>query len=227
MSEKITTVQIEESWKELLKDEFQQPYFTALEAFLKKEKEADKTIYPPESLIFNAFNTTPVDKVKVVVIGQDPYHGLGQAMGLSFSVPQGLRIPASLKRIYKELVTDIEGFEMPNHGDLTKWAEQGVFLLNAGLTVEHKKPNSHKKAGWHNFTDAVIKRLSDEKSGIVFLLWGNFARNKKVLIDTSKHHILEAPHPSPLARGFLGCGHFSKCNAFLKQQGDVVIDWKL
>lgn len=227
MSEKVTSVQIEESWKQLLADEFQQPYFAALKSFLVTEKQAGKTIYPPGQLIFNAFNTTPVDKVKVVVIGQDPYHGPGQAMGLSFSVPQGAKVPASLKRIYKELASDIEGFEMPNHGDLTKWAEQGVFLLNASLTVEHKKANSHKKAGWHKFTDAVIKRLSDEKSGIVFLLWGNFARKKKELIDTSKHHILEAPHPSPLAHGFLGCQHFSQCNGLLEKQGDTPINWQV
>lgn len=227
MSEKVNNIKIEESWKTALSDEFQQPYFSAIKSFLVKEKQAGKVIYPPGSLIFNAFNTTPLDKVKVVILGQDPYHGPKQAMGLSFSVPNGIRIPASLRRIYKELETDIEGFKMPNHGDLTKWANQGVFLLNASLTVEHKKANSHKKAGWHKFTDAVIKRISDNREGIVFLLWGNFARQKKVLIDASKHHILEAPHPSPLARGFLGCRHFSQCNALLKQQGSEPIDWNI
>ncbi len=227
MSERVSNVKMEESWKAILIDEFEKPYFANIKAFLVKEKQAQKTIYPPGSLIFNAFNTTPIDKVKVVILGQDPYHGPGQAMGLSFSVPQDIRIPASLRRIYKELVTDITGFEMPTHGDLTKWAEQGVFLLNAGLTVEHKKANSHKKAGWHTFTDAVIKKLSDEKTGIVFLLWGNFARKKKELIDSTKHFVLEAPHPSPLARGFLGCAHFSKCNEILEKAGKTPINWQV
>lgn len=227
MSEKINNIKIEESWKTALADEFQQPYFAAIKAFLVKEKQAGKTIYPPGPLIFNAFNVTPIDKVKVVILGQDPYHSPNQAMGLSFSVPQGEKVPASLKRIYKELASDIDGFQIPAHGDLTAWANQGVFLLNAGLTVEHKKANSHKKAGWHKFTDAVIKNISEKREGIVFLLWGNFARNKKELIDTSKHHVLEAPHPSPLAHGFLGCKHFSQCNALLEQQGKAPINWQV
>ena len=227
MSEKINNVKIGESWKVALADEFQQPYFADIKAFLVKEKQAGKTIYPPGSLIFNAFNTTPIDKVKVVILGQDPYHGPNQAMGLSFSVPQGEKVPASLKRIYKELASDIDVFQIPTHGDLTNWANQGVFLLNAGLTVEHKKANSHKKIGWHKFTDAVIKNISEKREGIVFLLWGNFARQKKELIDTSKHHVLEAPHPSPLARGFLGCKHFSQCNALLEQQGKEAINWQV
>ena len=227
MSEKINDVMIGDSWKIALAEEFEQPYFAAIKSFLVQEKEAGKIIYPPGSLIFNAFNTTPIDKIKVVILGQDPYHGEGQAMGLSFSVPQGLKVPASLKRIYKELASDINGFEIPTHGDLTAWANQGVFLLNAGLTVEHKKANSHKKAGWHKFTDAVIKNISEKQEGIVFLLWGNFARKKKELIDTSKHHVLESPHPSPLARGFLGCKHFSQCNTLLEQQGKEAINWQI
>ena len=193
-------VKIEASWKDLLNVEFEKPYFEQIVNELKSEKKAGKVIYPPGSLIFNAFNHTPVDKVRVVIIGQDPYHGPGEAMGLSFSVPRGLRVPPSLKNIYKELHTDI-GFEIPNHGDLTKWADQGVFMLNAILTVEHKKAGSHRKIGWHLFTDAVIEQLSKHKSGLVFLLWGNFAKSKRALIDETKHHILEAAHPSPLAGG--------------------------
>jgi uracil-DNA glycosylase len=228
MSEKITNVQIEASWKELLADEFQQPYFSAIKSFLVKEKQAGKTIYPPGSLIFNAFNTTPVDKVKVVILGQDPYHGPRQAMGLSFSVPRDVRTPASLRNIYKELADNIDGFQIPKHGDLTAWAEQGVFMLNAMLTVEHKKAGSHKKAGWQKFTDAVIKKLSDEREGIIFMLWGNFAKSKKVLIDTSKHHVLEAVHPSPLAgNGFLGNKHFSTANEILSKQGKTPINWQV
>ena len=227
MSAKVTNVQIEESWKKVLENEFQQPYFAAIKAFLVKEKQAGKKVYPPGPLIFNAFNTTPFKQTRVVIIGQDPYHNPGQAMGLSFSVPQNTKIPASLKRIYKELVSDIDGFRMPAHGDLTKWAEQGVLLLNASLTVEHKKANSHKKSGWYIFTDAVIKKLSEERENLVFLLWGNFARKKKELIDMTKHHVLEAPHPSPLAQGFLGCRHFSQCNTLLEKQGEAIIDWQV
>ena len=227
MSEKVSPIKIENSWKTVLAEEFEQPYFAAINAFLLQEKQAGKIVYPTDSLIFNAFNTTPIDKVKVVILGQDPYHGPDQAMGLSFSVPQSEKVPASLKRIYKELATDIDGFKIPLHGDLTDWANQGVFLLNAGLTVEHKKPNSHKKIGWHKFTDAVIKNISEKREGIVFLLWGNFARKKKALIDTSKHYVLEAPHPSPLARGFFGCKHFSQCNTLLEQQGKETINWQV
>lgn len=228
MSVQITDVKIEESWKEVLKDEFQQPYFGAIKQALIGEKKKGKTIYPPGPLIFNAFNTTPFKDVKVVILGQDPYHGPGQAMGLSFSVPRGVRTPASLRNVYKELETDIEGFVRPKHGDLTKWAKQGVFLLNAMLTVEHKRAGSHKKLGWQKFTDAVIKRLSDKREGIVFMLWGGFAKKKKVLIDDFKHHILEATHPSPLAgNAFLGCKHFSKANELLVLQGMTPIDWIL
>lgn len=223
----MSDVKIEASWKEVLKNEFSQPYFQGLAAFLRKEKEAGKTIYPPGSLIFNAFNITPFHKVKVVILGQDPYHNPGEAMGLSFSVPKGVKIPPSLQNIYKELKDDV-GIDIPNHGDLTPWAKQGVFLLNAMLTVERNKPQSHHKIGWQDFTDAVIRKLADEREQLVFMLWGNFAKKKNVLIDKSRHLILEAPHPSPLAGGaFFGCKHFSKANNYLKQNGKESIDWQL
>ncbi|MCB0561559.1 MAG: uracil-DNA glycosylase [Phaeodactylibacter sp.] len=223
----MSNVQIEESWKYVLKSEFEQPYFQSLATFLRKEKESGKTIYPPGSLIFNAFNTTPFDKVKVVILGQDPYHNPGEAMGLSFSVPRGVRTPPSLKNIYKELNEDL-GVPIPSHGDLTHWAEQGVFLLNAMLTVERNKPRSHQKIGWQTFTDTVIRRLSDQREGLVFMLWGGFARQKKQLIDSSKHLVLEAAHPSPLAGGaFFGSRHFSRANEYLKQQGKEPVDWSL
>jgi uracil-DNA glycosylase len=184
-------------------------------------------VYPPGSLIFNAFNLTPFDKLKVVIIGQDPYHGAGQAHGLCFSVPQGIKQPPSLLNIFKELKSDL-GIEPPSHGNLEKWAKQGVLLLNASLTVNEGEANSHAQCGWQTFTDAVIKKISDEKSGVVFLLWGNFARAKKSLIDTSKHFVLEAAHPSPLSGGaFFGSRHFSKTNELLKQQGKEPIDWSL
>ncbi|MCB9304826.1 MAG: uracil-DNA glycosylase [Lewinellaceae bacterium] len=223
----MSNVQIEESWKEALKKEFEQPYFQALVTFLRNEKKNGKTIYPPGPLIFNAFNTTPFDEVKVVILGQDPYHNPGEAMGLSFSVPKGVRIPPSLLNIYKELKEDL-GVPIPNHGDLTQWAEQGVFLLNAMLTVERNKPRSHQKAGWQAFTDAVIRHLSDQREGLVFMLWGGFARQKNQLIDGSRHLVLEAAHPSPLAGGaFFGSRHFSKANAYLEKQGKEPVDWKL
>lgn len=229
MSQKVSNVKIEESWKNVLMNEFEQPYFQSIKSFLVQEKQGGKKIYPPGSLIFNAYNTTPFNQVKVVIIGQDPYHGPQQAMGLSFSVPRGVAVPSSLKNIYKELATNINGFQIPNHGDLTKWAEQGVFLLNASLTVEHRKANAHKDIGWHKFTDATIRRLSEGREGLVFLLWGSFARKKKTLIDTTKHHILESVHPSGLSahRGFFGCEHFSKANAILQQQGKTPIDWQV
>ena len=220
-------VEIEASWKAVLADEFEQPYFQQIKAFLKQEIRQGKTIYPPGKLIFNAFNSTPFEQVKVVVIGQDPYHQPGQAMGLCFSVPQGVRIPASLVNIYKELNRDLE-IPVPNHGDLSRWAEQGVFLLNAMLTVERSKAGSHSKIGWQEFTNAVIRTISQKRDGIVFLLWGNFARNKKALIDEMRHHVLEAVHPSPLARGgFIGCGHFSKANELLESQGQEPINWNV
>lgn len=220
-------VKIEASWKAALSEEFGKPYFDEISRTLHQCKAEGKTVYPPGKLIFSAFELTPFPKVKVVILGQDPYHGPGEAMGLCFSVPKGIRVPPSLVNVYKELDRDI-GFNHPGHGDLTAWAEQGVLLLNAMLTVEHKKAGSHKKIGWQSFTDAVIQKLSQERKGIVFLLWGNFAKSKKELIDSSKHHILEAAHPSPLARNaFNGCKHFSKTNEILRKNGEKEIAWTL
>ncbi|MEZ5038529.1 MAG: uracil-DNA glycosylase [Saprospiraceae bacterium] len=223
----MSNVSIEESWKKVLADQFTQPYFQHLISFIKQEKAAQKVIYPPGSLIFNAFNTTPFDQVKVVILGQDPYINAGEAMGLSFSVPKGIRIPPSLRNIYKELATDLQ-LPPANHGDLSNWAHQGVFLLNAVLTVEEKRSQSHQKKGWETFTDAVIKTIADQKEHVVFMLWGKFARSKKEWIDNQKHLVLEAAHPSPLAGGaFFGCKHFSKANAYLVQQGKKPIDWRV
>lgn len=220
-------VKIEPGWKSVLQKEFDLPYFEKLRDFLKSEIAKGKVIFPPGPQIFNAFNTTPFEKVKVVILGQDPYPTPGQAMGLSFSVPKGVNTPASLQNIYKELQTDL-GIPIAKHGDLTNWANQGVFLLNAMLTVEKGQPLSHEKAGWQTFTDAVIRTLSDQREGLVFLLWGKFAQQKKVLIDEIKHHILEAAHPSPLARGaFFGCRHFSKTNELLTGMGQTPINWNL
>ncbi len=222
-----SSIQIEQSWYDVLEQEFEQPYFHAIKSFLLTEKTAGKTIYPQGQLIFNAFNTTPFQAVKVVILGQDPYHGAGEAMGLSFSVPQGVRTPPSLQNMYKELQTDIAGFTPPKHGDLTAWAHQGVLLLNAMLTVEANKAGSHKDIGWQKFTDAVIKTISDKRENVVFLLWGNFAKGKKVLIDTSKHLVLEAAHPSPLAKGaFFGSQPFSQTNVYLKEKGLGEIHWQ-
>ncbi len=219
-------VQIEASWKQVLADEFEQPYFAAIKTFLLQEKQAGKTIYPPGSLIFNAFNQTPFDAVKVVILGQDPYHNPGEAMGLSFSVPKGVKVPPSLVNIFKEIKTSL-GIDPPGHGDLTHWAQQGVLLLNAMLTVQARSPASHQKIGWQNFTDAVIRRISEQKEGVVFMLWGNFARQKKALIDQTKHVVLEAAHPSPLAgNAFQGCGHFAKANEILEKQGKTPINWQ-
>lgn len=220
-------VQIESSWREHLSGEFSKPYFSQIKKFLTEERSKGKTIYPPGPLIFNAFNSTPFDKVRVVILGQDPYHGAGQAMGLSFSVPKNIPVPASLKNVYKEMHRDID-FIIPAHGDLTAWASQGVFLLNAILTVEQNLPASHSKIGWQVFTDAVIKILSNERQGLIFLLWGNYARTKRTLIDNTKHTVLEAAHPSPLARNaFSGCSHFSKTNTILKKRGETPINWSL
>ena len=221
-------VRIEESWKKVLDITFSKPYFENIAAFLKTEKAQGKIIYPPGSLIFNAFEKTPFKKLKVLLLGQDPYHGKGQAMGLSFSVPKGIRQPPSLVNILKELHDDV-GVSIPGTGDLTPWAEQGVMLLNAALTVRAREPNSHSKIGWHQFTDAVIKKVSDEKEGIVFLLWGAFAHQKQELIDETKHHVLKAAHPSPYSadKGFFGCKHFSKTNEYLVAQKQDPINWAL
>ena len=217
---------IEPKWGEVLSGEFSSPYFAELKNFLLKEKE-QYTIYPPGPLIFSAFNRTPFDKVKVVIIGQDPYHGPGQANGLCFSVADGIRQPPSLVNIFKELNTDL-GLPVPKSGNLEKWADQGVLLLNATLTVRANSPGSHQKKGWEQFTDACIKQLSEKRTGLVFLLWGRFAQMKEALIDKSKHHILKAAHPSPLAGGaFFGCKHFSKTNELLRQQGLPEVDWRL
>lgn len=220
-------VQIEESWKEALQSEFDKPYFASLVQYLHKEKAEGRQVFPPGKDIFKAFELTPVDKVKVVILGQDPYHGYGQAMGLSFSVPAGVPAPPSLKNIFKEIESDL-GVRMSGNPDLRKWAEQGVLLLNAVLTVRAGEPTSHSAIGWQQFTDAVISYISDHCEGVVFLLWGNFAHSKKALIDTSRHFVLEAAHPSPLARGaFFGCRHFSKTNEILQSEGKTPIDWQL
>lgn len=223
-----STIKLEPTWKLALDAEFSKPYFAQIKAFLLAERAAGKVIYPPGPLIFNAFNTTPFDQVKVVILGQDPYHNPGEAHGLSFSVPMGIKIPPSLRNVYKELSVDIPGFEIPKHGNLEAWANQGVLLLNAFLTVEQNKAGSHQKIGWEHFTNAAIKALSDQRSGIVFMLWGRFAQAKAELIDASKHLVLHAAHPSPLAGDkFLGCKHFSQCNAHLSQLGHSPINWQL
>ncbi len=220
-------VKIEQTWKDALAGEFEKPYFASLVRFLHEEKTAGKKVFPPGSQIFRAFELTPVPQLKVVILGQDPYHGLGQAHGLSFSVPSGVPAPPSLKNIFKEIESDL-GIRMSGYPDLEKWARQGVLLLNAILTVRSGEAASHSKIGWEEFTDAVIKYISDNCSGVVFLLWGNFARSKAALIDRSRHHVLEAAHPSPLARGaFFGCRHFSKTNDYLAATGRNPIDWQL
>jgi uracil-DNA glycosylase len=221
-------VKLEESWKEALQEEFLKPYFHSLIAFIKEEKKANKLIYPPGSLIFKAFELTSFTRVKVVILGQDPYINPGQAHGLCFSVPFGMQPPPSLLNIYKELESDL-GIQPPKHGNLEKWAKQGVFLLNAILTVEAARSGSHQGKGWEEFTSAVIQKLNILRSNIVFLLWGNYAQEKGKWIDTQKHLVLKAAHPSPLSayKGFLGCKHFSKTNAYLKQNGLEPIDWSL
>lgn len=221
-------VKIEASWKEVLKATFSQPYFQQIALHIKTEKSQGKVIYPPGSLIFNAFNTTPFDKIKVVILGQDPYHGPGQAHGLCFSVQNGVAPPPSLVNIFKELQDDI-GINIPQHVNLTHWAQQGVFLLNASLTVRAGEPMSHAKIGWAEFTDSVIKTISDKKKQVVFLLWGKFAQEKRVLIDETKHCILRSVHPSPLSAhgGFFGCKHFSKTNEYLASKGIDPIDWSV
>lgn len=221
-------VKMEPSWKQVLHQEFKKDYFLQAVQHLKIEKSQGKTIYPPGKYIFNAFDTTPFDKVKVVILGQDPYHGPGQAHGLCFSVQKGVPPPPSLLNIFKELKEDI-GMEIPSHGDLTHWATQGVFLLNASLTVRAGEPMSHSQIGWAPFTDAVIKTISQKKEHVVFLLWGKFAKEKISLIDTEKHLVLTAAHPSPLSahNGFLGCKHFSTTNQYLIKNGIDPVDWHL
>lgn len=219
---------IHPSWKQALAKDFAAPYFADLKSFLVHEIEAGKIIYPPAPDIFAAFDHCPFEAVKVVILGQDPYHGPGQAHGLAFSVNPGVRIPPSLRNIYQELESDLQ-ISPAQHGCLTAWADQGVLLLNATLTVESRLPGSHQGHGWETFTDQAISALSDSRSGLVFLLWGNFARSKKDLIDTQKHSVLEAPHPSPFSAhsGFFGCQHFSKANQYLKKQGKTPINWEL
>jgi uracil-DNA glycosylase len=220
-------VNIEPGWKSAIGEEFEKPYFAEIKKRIVDDIKSGENVFPPGKLIFNAFNLTPFDKVKVVILGQDPYHGRGQAMGLCFSVQKEIPRPASLLNIYKEMQRDLE-IPVALHGDLSKWAEQGVFMLNAILTVVEGKAGSHAGIGWQIFTDSVIKKLSDTKGGIIFLLWGNFAKNKKPLIDQSKHFILESAHPSPLAgNAFQGNGHFSKTNELLISQGLEPIDWSL
>lgn len=220
-------VNIEQSWKSALEGEFGKPYFVSLVRFLHQEKASGKKIFPPGSQIFRAFELTPVQNVKVVILGQDPYHGFGQAHGLSFSVPEGVPAPPSLKNIFKEIESDL-GIRMSGQTDLESWARQGVLLLNAVLTVRSGEAASHSRIGWELFTDAVIRYISDNCEGVVFMLWGNFARSKSQLIDSSRHHVLQAAHPSPLARGaFFGCRHFSKANEILRSQGSTPINWQL
>lgn len=221
------TPQIEESWKNVLWDQFQAPYFSELKQFLLEEKK-HYTVFPPGKYIFNAFNSCPFDKVKVVIIGQDPYHDVGQAHGLCFSVQDGIPFPRSLVNIFKELSDDV-GFKMPQSGNLQKWANQGVLLLNATLTVRAHQAGSHQNHGWETFTDYAIQQISRQRTGVVFLLWGNYAIRKRDLIDERKHCVLTAAHPSPLSasRGFFGCRHFSKANAYLIQTGQEPINWQL
>lgn len=218
------------TWDDVIGDEQQQPYFKQTLTYVAEQRAEGKVIFPPESAVFNAFNSTPFAQVKVVILGQDPYHGPDQAHGLCFSVLPGIKTPPSLVNIYKELVQDIDGFTVPQHGYLQSWAEQGVLLLNTVLTVEQGKAHSHAKTtGWEAYTDKVIEALDQRDTGIVFLLWGAHAQKKGRFIDRTKHYVLEAPHPSPLSahRGFLGCQHFSKANQWLVEQGVAPIDWAL
>ena len=220
-------VKIESSWKQALQSEFDEPYFAELVRFLHQEKQAGKVIFPPGPQIFRAFELTLLPQVKAVILGQDPYHGYGQAMGLCFSVPEGVPAPPSLKNIFREIENDL-GVRMSGSPNLEPWARQGVLLLNAILTVRSGEAASHSAIGWQPFTDAVIRCISDRCEGVVFLLWGNYARSKRELIDTSKHYVLEAAHPSPLARGaFFGCRHFSRTNEILVRQGKTPINWQL
>lgn len=224
----MNAVQLEASWLEQLQDEFAQPYMQQLKAFLQQEKRAGKTIYPPGPLMFNALNTTPFPAVKVIILGQDPYHGPGQAQGLSFSVPTGVPAPPSLVNIFKEIHSDL-GLPIPRHGNLLQWAQQGVLLLNATLSVAHNAAGSHQNQGWELFTDKVIAQLNQGREHLVFMLWGSYAQQKGKLIDRQRHLVLKAPHPSPLSsyRGFFGCKHFSAANQWLVAKGLTPIDWSL
>ncbi|MDO7743839.1 MAG: uracil-DNA glycosylase [Pedobacter sp.] len=220
---------LEPGWLNILQEEFEKDYMKALKSFLLTEKETGYTVYPKGADIFNAFNHTPFDKVEVVILGQDPYHGPGQAHGLSFSVQKGVTVPPSLKNIYKELETDIEGFKTPAHGNLTQWADEGVLLLNASLTVRAHEPGSHQGKGWEAFTDQAISQLSRQKEGLVFLLWGKFAQNKSALIDETRHTVIKSAHPSPFSayNGFFGSKPFSKTNAILMAKGKKPINWQI
>lgn len=224
----MSEIALHESWKAPLLPEFNSEYMLALKSFLRSEKAAGKTIYPKGSDWFRALNLTPLDKVRVVILGQDPYHGPGQAHGLCFSVQPGVRPPPSLLNIYKELEADL-GIERPIHGFLESWAKQGVLLLNSVLTVELAKAASHSQKGWERFTDAIISLVNDKQDPVVFMLWGSYAQKKGAIVDSSRHLVLKAAHPSPLSahNGFLGCRHFSKCNAFLSAKGIPPIDWRL
>ena len=224
----VPTPALDETWLEVLAPEFSQPYMQELKKFLQQEKQSKEVIYPESDKIFNAFNLTPFDEVKVVILGQDPYHGAGQAHGLSFSVPDGITPPPSLKNIFKELHADI-GVKINNNGNLTAWATQGVLLLNSVLSVRHKQPASHKERGWEQFTDAVIDKLNIYHAQLVFMLWGSYAQNKGKLIDRNKHLVIESPHPSPFAahRGFFGSKPFSKTNAYLSEHDKQTINWQV
>ena len=217
------------NWQNFLAEEKQKPYFKQILSFLESGRLQGKTIFPAKEDIFNAFDLTQFENLKVVILGQDPYHNHDQAHGLAFSVQKGVAVPPSLRNMYKELEASVENFEVPTHGNLESWASQGVFLLNTTLTVEAHNPNSHKDIGWETFTDTVIKKISEHKQNVVFMLWGSHARKKKSLIDENKHLILESSHPSPLSayRGFLGCNHFVLANEYLKNLNKEIIDWKL
>ncbi len=227
-SQSSSNPQIEASWKQVLGNEFQKSYFQELKQFIISDIKSGKQVYPPSNQIFSAFDHCPFEKTQVVIIGQDPYHGTGQAHGLCFSVNKDIAIPPSLQNIYKEINDDLD-LPIPNHGNLESWTAQGVLLLNATLTVRANTPTSHSGKGWEQFTDRVIQELNDQKEGIVFLLWGRYAQNKGNIIDTKKHHILKAAHPSPFSahNGFFGCKHFSKTNQILEFSGKKGIDWEI
>ena len=228
MAEQTRDIQLEPSWKAELTGEFDKPYMQSLRQFLLQEKQQGQQVFPPGNQIFNALNTTPFDKVRVVILGQDPYHGPGQAHGLCFSVQQGVAVPPSLQNIYKELHADL-GLPVPSHGNLMQWAEQGVLLLNAVLTVRAGQANSHQGKGWEHFTDRIVELLNERREHLVFMLWGSYAQRKGAMIDRKRHLVLSSPHPSPLSahRGFLGNRHFSKANHYLQQQQLASIDWQI